>query len=224
MTVTDVRKEFGAAVRQHRQRLGLSQEALGERAQLHRTYITDVERGARNLSLESIAKLARALQISISALFPGPGVQPSTAPPDKSPAPSHALEILLADCDTSHVQTTLKAFAEAKLANPVQVVRDGQAALDYLQAHRNSGNSTPIVLLDLDLPKVNGLEVLSRLRADVRNHSAHVVVLTGSRNDSQVREALRLGARAYIVKPFDFLRFIEVTPQLNVSWQLKPRA
>jgi transcriptional regulator with XRE-family HTH domain len=72
MTKADVRKEFGAAVRAFRQRLGISQETLAERADLHRTYITDVERGARNISLESISRLAQALNLSISSLFPPP--------------------------------------------------------------------------------------------------------------------------------------------------------
>src|SRR5579863_8979154 len=72
LTKANVKKEFGAAVRAYRQQLGISQETLAERAELHRTYVTDVERGARNLSLESISRLAQALDLSISCLFPPP--------------------------------------------------------------------------------------------------------------------------------------------------------
>ncbi|HWX22066.1 MAG TPA: response regulator [Candidatus Binatia bacterium] len=220
----DVRKEFGAAIRQQRLRLGLSQEALGERAELHRTYITDVERGARNLSLESIAKLARALQVSIGALFPQPS-GPVAARPGSSPTNSPAVDLLLVEDDPLDLQLTLEAFAQAKLANRVQVVRDGAAALDFLfcrgeHAHRPAGSALPIVLLDLYLPKVHGLEVLGRIRADERTRPAHVIVLTGSRSDAHLREALRLGADAYIVKPVDFHSFSAVTPQLNFSWRL----
>ena len=220
MTARDVRKDFGTVVRQHRLRLGLSQERLGERAELHRTYITDVERGARNLSLESIAKLARALQVSVGALFPS-----GAWGLEGSPGHPHAVELLLVEDELLDVQLTLAAFAQAKVVNPVQVVRDGAAALDFLfgrgeYAQRTTNSVLPIVLLDLSLPKVQGLEVLSRIRADERLRPAHVIVLTGSRSDTDLRDAMRLGADAYIVRPVDFQSFSAVTPQLNCSWRL----
>src|SRR5258706_1486379 len=140
MTKVNVRKEFGAAVRAHRRRLGLSQESLAERARLHRTYVTDVERGARNISLESISRLAGALELSISSLFlaahssGGEGMESSTA------ASGH-VGILLVEDDPADIELTLAAFRTARLSNHVEVVRDGAAALDFLHrqgayAHR----------------------------------------------------------------------------------------
>lgn len=218
MTKSNVKKEFGAAVRAFRKRLGISQEALAERAELHRTYVTDVERGARNLSLESISRLARALNLSISSLFspPRPGAARRARP---------ALDILLVEDDERDVELALEAFALAGLSNPVQVVRDGAAALDFLFgrgafADRRRAAPPLIVLLDLHLPKLHGLEVLSRIRKSARTRSLHVVVLTTSRESADVHEALRLGAAAYIVKPLSFKSLSSVTPQLNFGWAL----
>src|ERR1044071_5632666 len=164
MSAVDVRKEFGAAVRAHRLRLGLSQEGLAERAELHRTYITDVERGARNLSLESISRLARALEVSIGALFP----------PNRkhaSPSQPQSIDILLVEDDPKDLELAIKAFSQAKLSNRMEIARDGAAALDYLFArgrfaHRANSPPPQVVLLDLYLPKVNGLEGLRTMRSN----------------------------------------------------------
>jgi CheY-like chemotaxis protein/DNA-binding XRE family transcriptional regulator len=226
MTGSDVKKAFGAAVRQHRHRLGLSQEALAERAALHRTYVTDVERGARNLSLESISKLARALQVTIGALFQPPALPTGAgARPGRAEAHHHGVDLLLVEDDPLDVELTLRAFAQAKLANSVEVVRDGAEALDYLfcrgnYAQRRPSAMPPVVLLDLYLPKVHGLEVLRQLRNGDGLRNVQVIVLTGSRNDAHVREALSLGANAYLVKPVDFRNFSTVAAQLDFQWKL----
>jgi CheY-like chemotaxis protein len=225
MTALDVKKEFGAAVRAHRLRLGLSQEALAERAELHRTYVTDVERGARNLSLESISRLARALDISIDALFSTTARRSSVRPGiANAGAKPEAIDILLVEDDAKDLELTLAAFKKAKFANQVEVVRDGAAALDYLLAkvpRAGRRESTPqVVLLDLYLPKVSGLDVLRALRSHESTRDLPVIVLTNSRNNSHLREALRLGAETYLVKPIDFHNFSAVTPQLNFYWTL----
>jgi CheY-like chemotaxis protein/DNA-binding XRE family transcriptional regulator len=225
MTQMDVKKEFGAAVRAHRLRLGMSQEALAERAELHRTYVTDVERGARNLSLESISRLARALDVSIDSLFLTTarrgGIRPGV--PTPSPKPE-AIDILLVEDDPKDIELTLAAFKKANFANRVKVVRDGAAALDYLLVkvpRRGRRESSPqVVLLDLYLPKVNGLDVLRTLRSNESTQGLHVIVLTNSRNNANLREALRLGAKAYLVKPIGFHNFSAITPQLNFYWTL----
>jgi CheY-like chemotaxis protein/DNA-binding XRE family transcriptional regulator len=221
MTKADVKKEFGATIRAHRLRLGISQERLAERAALHRTYVTDVERGARNLSLESISRLARALELSISSLFHPPLVRPRV---ERDNVPNKA-SILLVEDDLKDIELTLAAFKEARLSNTVHVVRDGAAALDFLfcegtNANRENHPGSLIVLLDLHLPKLDGLEVLKRLRDDERTRSLQVVVLTNSRNNLDVRAALRMGAEAYIVKPLDFQAFTSIIPRLNFSWTL----
>lgn len=222
MTEPDVKKEFGAAVREHRLRLGFSQEALGERAELHRTYITDVERGARNLSLESISKLARALEVPIGALFARSDSDKCSTGRPKPPA--QAVRILLVEDDPKDAELTLQAFGKARLDNQIEVVHDGAAALEALFGRGEAGAKTlplpSIILLDLGLPKLHGLEVLRRIKADERTRKIHVVVLTGSRNDAYLQEALQLGADAFIVKPVDFRNFSSVVAQFDFNWAL----
>jgi CheY-like chemotaxis protein len=127
------------------------------------------------------------------------------------------------------VQLTLQALKEAKIANPIQVVRDGAEALDFLfctgpYAHRRPSDRPQVILLDLGLPKISGLEVLRRIKADPRTRTIPVVVLTGSRHDHGALASRELGTKAYIVKPVDFKNLSEVTPQLSLHWALvKPR-
>jgi|ERR1051326_465300 CheY-like chemotaxis protein len=218
MAVMDIKNRFGTAVRRRRKRLGISQEELAGRAGLHRTYVADIERGARNLSLANIEKLAKALEISIPTLFA------QDEPPGKSELPG-LREIVLVEDNPDDVEMTLRAFKSASVANPVQVVRDGAEALDFLFCTGNylGRKSEPppyVVLLDLNLPKVSGLEVLRRLKADSRTLSIPVVVLTASERDRDIDESRRLGAESYIVKPVDFHRFSQITPQLKLSWSL----
>jgi CheY-like chemotaxis protein len=226
MTKVNVRKEFGAAVRAFRQRLGISQETLAERADLHRTYVTDVERGARNISLESISRLAQALDLSISSLFSAPVASSSQSDPGWTRV-QDTVDILLVEDDPKDVELAVQAFTAARFSNQMDIVSDGQAALDFLFCEGPFVKRVPIasrtqvVLLDLHLPILHGLEVLKRLRADRRTRALQVVVLTNSRDSADVKAALQLGAEAYIVKPLNFQSFSSVTPQLsNFSWRL----
>lgn len=217
----DVKKPFGASVRSWRNRLGISQEELGGRAGLHRTYVCDVERGARNVSLESIEKLACALEISLSTLFSyrsSPG-QAGT----ESTAGDGLVDILFVEDDPRDAEMALEALKG--VTNRVQVARDGQAALDFLFcqgqcAGRQPGERPQLVLLDLGLPKINGLEVLRRIKSNPRTASIPVVVVTGSDRDRDIQTSRALGALAYIVKPVDMRRLTEVTPQLRLQWAL----
>lgn len=224
MTKADVRKEFGAAVRAYRQRLGISQETLAERADLHRTYVTDVERGARNLSLESISRLAGALELSISSLFFPTGS--GRAGRGESGSRAHqSVDIVLVEDEEKDIKGTLEAFRTARVSNPVEVLRDGEAALDFLfargtYARRRQAPPPLLVLLDLHLPKVDGVEVLRRVRKDPRTHTLQVVVLTNTRDADDADLALRLGAAACLIKPLNFKAFSSVTPQLNFGWTL----
>jgi CheY-like chemotaxis protein len=119
---------------------------------------------------------------------------------------------------------TLHAFKKVRFANRIQVVGDGQEALDYLfcageYAHRPAGGPQ-MVLLDLYLPKLSGLEVLRRLKADARTREIPVVILTISQVFSDFAECQRLGAETYIIKPLNFQRLSQVTPRLNLDWAL----
>jgi two-component system, response regulator len=220
---TDLKKGFGAELKRRRMESGISQERLAELADLHRTYISAVESGKRNLTLESIQRLARALGATVGSFFASvehvPGEVRSL---DGAGPPTGA--ILLVEDDPKDVEFTLAAFKAAKLANPVQVVSDGAAALEIL-AEVASGKARDqaipqLVLLDLHLPKLHGLEVLRRIRADRRLKQMPVVVLTASRSDRDVQEAMRLGANAYLTKPVDFHRLADVTPKLSFRWAL----
>ena len=226
MNENDVRTGFASAVKFCRRKLGLSQEALAERANLHRTYISDVERGTRNLSLHSISKLAAALEVSIPTLFSIPLVESGKSGME-SPnlGPGEFVDILLVEDDPNDVELTLDGFKQSRFANFVHVVHDGAEALDYLFArgkyiYRRKKDRPHVILLDLNLPKVSGLEVLRHIKADRRTRSIPVVVLTGSQKERDAEECRRLGVDAYILKPVDFQRLSEVTPLLNLDWAL----
>src|SRR5581483_5410308 len=125
----NLKQHFGASVRARRLRLGLSQERLAERAGLHRTYVTDVERGARNISLESIARLAHALDLPVSSLFEPKALGNDSLSVRKD---SSQARILLVEQNPSDVAAALSVFRRARVANPIEVVSDGAAALDFL--------------------------------------------------------------------------------------------
>jgi two-component system response regulator len=227
----DVKKEFGSVIKSRRIRLGLSQEALAERADLHRTYVTDIERGTRNLTLESISKLAYALGISLSELFRSIGtLDGEGAALFQAGNGNNPVDLLLVEDSSKDVELALEAFKRAKMTNRIHVARDGAEALDFLFCrgeHRGRITELPpsAILLDLILPKVDGLEVLRRIKAEDRTRNIKVVVLSGSRRDDHVHEAMRLGAVGYIVKPLDFENFSQMTPKLDFWWTLlRPNA
>lgn len=130
--------------------------------------------------------------------------------------------ILLVEDDTRDLELTLVALERSQLANDVVVVRDGAQALDYLKregsfAGRAEGNPA-VVLLDLKLPKVNGLEVLQAVRADPGLRSMPVVMLTSSQEESDVLRSYELGVNAYVVKPVEFRQFVAAIADLGVFW------
>ena len=226
MPGSTITAKFGASVRSFRFRLGLSQEELAERADMHRTFIAGIERGARNVTLKSIDKLARALGVATETLL-APGGMPvlPTAGRRSEPPRPRLVNILMVEDKQSDVDLTLEAFKSARITNPVHVVYDGAEALDFLfsrgpHAHRKMENQPLLVLLDLKLPKVSGLEVLRRIKGDGRTRNIPVVVLTVSRRDRDIGECRRLGVESYIVKPVDIVNLSTVTPSLSLGWGL----
>lgn len=210
-------------MRAWRGRRGISQEELAERAGLHRTYVSDIERGARNVSLESIEKLASALEISVSTLFLQHSGSPDST--EASISPDELVDILFVEDNTDDIDLTMRALDQARIANRVHLVRDGAAALQYLFGASNEATESiakrpHLILLDLNLPKVDGLEVLRRIKGDPRTKSIPVVVLTASRHDLDIRTSKHLGADGYIVKPVGFQNLSAVTPQLSLQWAL----
>lgn len=130
--------------------------------------------------------------------------------------------ILLVEDNPNDIELTLAAFAEHNLANEVVVLRDGTEALDYLYGRgefRNRNNGNPaFVLLDLKMPKVDGLEVLRQMKGDERLKAIPVVILTSSREERDLVESYQLGVNAYVVKPVDFGAFVEAVKQLGGFW------
>jgi CheY-like chemotaxis protein len=130
--------------------------------------------------------------------------------------------ILMVEDDPNDVELTLTALAEYNLANEVVVTRDGAEALDYLYCRgsfaRRATDNPAVLLLDLKLPKVDGLQVLKQIKADENLHMIPVVVLTSSREERDMVESYRLGVNAYVVKPVDFHEFVNAIKELGVFW------
>ena len=116
------------------------------------------------------------------------------------------------------VDLTRRAFIRRNLANPLKVARDGQEALDLIEAWQVGDTVPSVILLDLKLPKVSGLEVLRVIRAHPVFGTVPAVVLTSSAEDGDINEAYSLGANSYIVKPVDFDKFVEVARQIELYW------
>jgi CheY-like chemotaxis protein len=132
--------------------------------------------------------------------------------------------ILMVEDDPRDVELSLTALEQYNLANEVVVVGDGEEALDYLYrrgkfAARSNGNPA-VILLDLKLPKVDGLEVLERIRADDALKLIPVVVLTSSREERDMVTSYKLGVNAYVVKPVDFHEFVNAVKELGVFWAI----
>ena len=135
------------------------------------------------------------------------------------------VEILLVEDNPHDIKLALYAFKTNNLANRVHVVRDGAEALEFIlctgrYAHRNIENAPKVVLLDLKLPLVDGIEVLRQVRADPRTKTLPIVVLTSSREERDLVESYQLGVNSFIVKPVDFDQFTEVVRQLGYYWLL----
>ena len=135
------------------------------------------------------------------------------------------VEILLVEDNPNDEELTLRALRKHNLANRVHVVRDGAEALEFIFAtgaytDRKMENGPKVILLDLKLPKVDGLEVLRRVKSDERTKATPVVVLTSSREERDVVESYKLGVNSYMVKPVDFDQFIQAVSQLGLYWLL----
>jgi len=131
--------------------------------------------------------------------------------------------ILLVEDNPDDVELTLRALKQYNIRNEIAVVRDGAEALDYLFAtgaysDRDTTAMPAVVILDLKLPKVDGLEVLQRMRADERTKLVPVVILTSSKEERDMVNGYKLGANSYVRKPVDFTEFVEAARQLGLYW------
>lgn len=136
-----------------------------------------------------------------------------------------ALEILLVEDNPNDIDLTLYALNQHRIVNRIHVVRDGAEALEFLfcngrYADRNAHDAPKVILLDLKLPLVDGLDVLRQIRADERTRLLPVVVLTSSHEERDIVDSYRLGVNSYIVKPVDFEQFTETVRSLGLYWLL----
>ncbi|MBC7485924.1 MAG: response regulator [Cytophagaceae bacterium] len=128
----------------------------------------------------------------------------------------HALDILLVEDNPDDAELAIRALRKSNLANHLLHLQDGQEALDYLFDEKNT--KPKLVLLDLKMPKVDGIEVLRKLKADERTRTIPVVMLTSSKEERDIVETYKLGVNAYIVKPLDFEQFGTAIGQLGLFW------
>ena len=140
----------------------------------------------------------------------------------------NAVEILLVEDNPRDVELTLRALKKHNLANHVHVVKDGEEALEFLFANgiyegRNVENLPRVIFLDLKLPKIDGLEVLRKVKSDERTKMVPVVVMTSSQEEQDMVESYRFGVNSYIVKPVDFEKFMKSVAELGFYWLLLNR-
>ena len=133
------------------------------------------------------------------------------------------VDILIVEDNQDDVELTLRALKRHNLANRVMVVRDGAEALDFIfgegaHANRSMETNPKLVLLDLKLPKVDGLEVLRRIKSDERTKVIPVVMLTSSKEERDIIESYKLGVNSYMVKPVDFDKFLECMREIGFYW------
>lgn len=135
-------------------------------------------------------------------------------------------DLLLVEDNPDDVELTLRAFEKAHLANPVHVVRDGVEALDFLFDGTGTARKVlpKVILLDLKLPRVDGLEVLARIRANERTRRLPVIIVTSSREEPDIRRAYELGVNSYVVKPVEFEKFVGAVGEVGLYWLLLNQA
>lgn len=128
--------------------------------------------------------------------------------------------ILLVEDNPVDLDLTLRAFARKRLTNRIEVARDGEEALECIARWEAGGPLPAVILLDIKLPKIDGLEVLRRIRSHAVGSTIPVVMLTSSGEDRDIATAYRLGANSYIVKPVNFAKFMDVAEQIELYWCL----
>lgn len=133
------------------------------------------------------------------------------------------VEILLVEDDPADAEMTMRALRRNHLANKIHWVKDGEEALDYVFGHRAAAPLPKLVLLDLKMPKVDGMEVLRRLKADRATQAVPVVIMTSSNEEKDVVESYNLGANSYIVKPVQFEAFLDTVGKIGLYWILTNR-
>ncbi len=188
---------------------------------MHRTYIADIERGARNVTLRTLASLATALAVPVEKLVLG--ATASLASPFRSGLklmPATAGEILLVEDSATDAALTVRTLKRANLTNRIRIVCDGEDGLHYLRGSGLYAKRPPaapqLILLDLNLPGMSGLDFLRGIKADERTKGIQVVVLTASRRELPLSDSGWQGAEHVLIKPLTFAGLVRVIPDLNL--------
>jgi two-component system response regulator len=147
---------------------------------------------------------------------------------DATTVKPNQVEILLIEDNPDDVTLTIGALKKGKVSNKVHVLKDGAEALDFIfgqgsYTHRREGEHVQLILLDLNLPKIHGLDVLRKIKTDERTKSIPVIIMTASQEERGVMQSYKLGAQGCVVKPFDFSKFVEAVSELRLSWLLIDR-
>jgi len=137
----------------------------------------------------------------------------------------HRVEILLVEDNISDAELTIRALKKNNLANKLVHVEDGQEALDFIFAegaysNRKISDTPKIILLDLKMPRINGIQVLKKIKSDERTKIIPVIVLTSSKEDPDILECYRLGVNSYVVKPVGFENFLRAVSELGLYWMI----
>ena len=224
---------FGLAVKNLRLEKQMSQEELANRCGLHRTYISDIETGNRNVSLNNITKIARAIGIPLHEMFASVerfsrnGKKPITF---HSPSPNRSkqpIEILLVEDDQNFIELILHELQQANINNNITIVRNGEEAIQYLFVKGMNAHPVPpslrLVLLDLTLPLINGIDVLKRIRQEKSTKKIPVVVMTSSTSISDMEQCKKLDVEGYLTKPFKVTDFVSAMNKIGFNLYLIER-
>lgn len=217
--------QFGLVIKDLRKRRRFSQEELANRCGLHRTYITDIEHGSRNVSLKNISKIARAFDMTPSDLFAAmdeyskEGIQLISRRDRTEKVLKNPVEILLVEDDQNYVELTIHELQRVNISNHIHVARTGEDAIIFLFGTRTEPHPIPeslrLILLDLSLPLIDGHNVLKRIRTHSSRKDIPVVVMTSSTSPADQERCNELGVQGYLTKPLNAPEFITAMQKLG---------
>ncbi|GEM_PF-130053 len=211
-STSDLSAGLADVLKRQRLSLGLNQAQLAERAGLHRSYISEVERGSQNITIETLGRLAEALETSVLTLVEGANknVRSLTRP----------IEILLVEDNEADIYILKHSLHNLKVPTNVTVAKDGKEALDILANSTNteSGITPDIILLDLNVPKKSGHEVLSEVKSNPLLKQVPVVILSTSNDKADIEKSYALQANTFITKPVNQKDFQDTIALLVEYW------
>ncbi|MEW5798330.1 MAG: helix-turn-helix domain-containing protein [Bacteroidota bacterium] len=218
---TSILSHFGLVVKELRRKKQLSQEELANRCSLHRTYITDIEHGTRNVSLKNISKIAHALGESLHDVFASVEryAHPNAYGSRLTTSMQSPIKLLLIESDQRFAGQAVEELQRGAIDNALYVVRSGEEAIKFLfpaKTEENKNTNIPnVILLDVHPPNISGLEVLERIRKEKTTKDIPVVVMTSSAADTEKEPYRILGVEEYLTKPLNIESLTAVMHRLG---------